>query len=207
MREPHAPSRFLVGKVTHDLAGAVHGVRSALALLLEAREDPELWLDAVSLARQGIADLEGRLEVCRVAYGGAAVGGARDLDRLTQGAFSSGRGALVWGRLDAGFPAPAAAAALVLAQVAAAALANGGQAQAELEAVAAGWRVRITAKAPKVRAPPGFEAGATGLACEAGAEGWWAAGAHLRGLIGPDGRLVIRLGPTALHLEAVGRPF
>jgi hypothetical protein len=192
---------LIVGKVTHDIAGAAQGVRSALALLSESRNDARNWAEAVGYARQSVDELERRLEVCRVAYGGAAVAAPEDLVRLAGDAFR-GRGRLTWTRIDPIFPALASQAAVILAQATGVALLAGGEARAALEVAGETWRVVLEAESPRVRAPPGFEAGLTGGPCPAGAQGWWAAGRYLLDLVGPGGHALARFETSALRLEA-----
>jgi histidine phosphotransferase ChpT len=188
--------------MVHDIAGAIQGLKAALALLQDG-PDEALQAEACDLAQQSTAELETRLAFCRAAFGGRGAEGAAELQRLSQIPFAGRRARLSWAALDPHAPAPLRQAALTFAQLAAAALAAGGEATAWLDQPGSEWRARLEASGPRLRVDAEAVAGLRGEAPAPGAPGRWAAGAFIaQSLCDAGGLVTVEMGETSLALEA-----
>jgi hypothetical protein len=188
--------------IAHDIAGAIQGLKAALALL-EDSADVSLQAEARALAQQSTEELEARLAFCRVAFGGRGMEDAAELERLCQIPFAGRRARLLWAAAQPEAPGPLRQAALIFAQLGAAALAAGGEATAWLDRPDHAWRARLEARGTRLRMDGEALAGLRGEAPTPGAPGRWAAGAFIaQSLRDAGGVLSIELDETLLTLEA-----
>jgi histidine phosphotransferase ChpT len=169
-------------RIVHDIAGAVQGLKAALALMEESG-DPQEQAEARALAVASAADLEARLLFCRAAYGGAEPATAEELARLSQIPFTARRGRLRWAGNEAGAPPSLARAMLFFTQFAATALAGGGEALASLSRDSGEWLARVEASGEKLRLDPQALAAFTGAGSSATRGGRWVDGALVRALV------------------------
>ncbi|HEY2049181.1 MAG TPA: histidine phosphotransferase family protein [Caulobacteraceae bacterium] len=188
--------------LAHDMAGALQGLKAALALF-EDSPDEALLAEARALAQQSTAELEGRLAFSRAAFAGRGAEGPEELERLCQLPFAGRRASLRWAALEPGAPAPLRQAALTFAQLGAAAAAAGGEATAWLDRSGDDWRMRLEATSPRLRMDGEALAGLKGEAPTPGAPGRWAAGAFVAQSLREAGAvLTIEVSDSALALEA-----
>ena len=188
--------------LAHDLAGALQGLKAALALLEDSPDEP-LQAEARALAQQSVVELESRLAFCRAAFAGRGGEGPADLARLCQLPFAGRRARLRWAALEPDAPDPLRQAALTFAQLTAAALAAGGDATAWLDRLKGDWRIRLEAIGPRLRMDGEALAGLRGEAPTPGAPGRWAAGAFVaQSLREAGGSVTAEVGETSLTLEA-----
>ena len=73
----------LSAMLAHDMAGALQGLKAALALFDDSA-DEALQAEARALARQSADELEARLAFCRAAFAGRGVEGPAEFERLCQ---------------------------------------------------------------------------------------------------------------------------
>jgi histidine phosphotransferase ChpT len=192
----------LSAMLAHDMAGALQGLKAALALFDDSA-DEALQAEARALARQSADELEARLAFCRAAFAGRGVEGPAEFERLCQLPFAGRRARLGWSTLDPGAPGLLKRAALTFAQLTAAALASGGEATARLDRAGGGWRMRLEASGTRVRMDAEALAGLRGEAPTPGAPGRWAAGAFVaQSLREAGGGLAVEIGETFMALEA-----
>jgi hypothetical protein len=178
----------LAARIIHDLAGAAQGIRVALALEADARDESTL-AEARAFAVLAIEDLDGRLTFCRTAFGGAEATSV-EVERLAQLPFGRRRGRLSWSEHEDGAPIAMVQAMLVFAQIAAAALIAGGEAVASLGCVEGVWRGTMDGVGEKVR--PDIQALAALAGGDGGGErpGGWVVGAFVRALVEENGGAV-----------------
>jgi histidine phosphotransferase ChpT len=188
--------------LAHDIAGALQGLKAALALFDDSA-DEALRAEARLLAQQSADELEARLAFCRAAFASRGTVGPADLERLCQLPFAGRRARLGWTALDPSAPGPLKQAALTFAQLASAALAAGGEATAQLDRAGGDWRMRLEASGPRLRMDAEALAGLRGEAPTPGAPGRWAAGAFIaQSLREAGGALTVEVGETSLTFEA-----
>jgi histidine phosphotransferase ChpT len=188
--------------MAHDVAGALQGLKAALALLQDSH-DEALQAEARALAEQSAAELEARLGFCRAAFGGRGAEGAVELERLSQIPFAGRRARLRWAALEPQAPGPLQRATLTFAQLASAALAAGGEATAWLDRPGPEWRARLEATGPRLRMDAEALAGLRGEPPTPGAPGRWAAGAFVAQSLREAGAaLTVDVGATSLTFEA-----
>ncbi|HSZ51908.1 MAG TPA: histidine phosphotransferase family protein [Caulobacteraceae bacterium] len=188
--------------LAHDMAGALQGLKAALALLDDS-SDAVLQAEARALAQQSAAELEARLAFCRAAFAGRGLEGPAELERLCRFAFAGRRAELRWAALEPDAPGPLRQAALTFAQLAATALTAGGEATLWLHRPAGTWRARLEAVGPRLRVDGEGLAGLRRQQPTPGAPGRWAAGAFIaQSIREAGGALEVELGETSLMLEA-----
>ncbi|HEY1928439.1 MAG TPA: histidine phosphotransferase family protein [Caulobacteraceae bacterium] len=188
--------------LAHDMAGALQGLKAALALLDDSSE-AALQAEARALAQQSAAELEARLAFCRAAFAGRGIGGPAELERLSRIAFAGRRAELRWASLEPDAPGPLSQAALTFAQLAATALTTGGVATMWLDRPTGAWRARLEAVGPRLRVDGEALAGLRRQEPTPGAPGRWAAGAFVaQSIREAGGALDVELGETSLTLEA-----
>ncbi len=167
-------------KIVHDLAGAAHGVKAALALFGESMDEAGRE-EALDYALAAAAELEARVAFCRCAFGGADPVTPHEIERLSHIPFTGPRRRLLWAANAAGAPVALSRTMLIFAQLCAAGLASGGEAVASLEVEGEAWIGRIEATGARIRMDPQALDGLSGAA--APGPGRWAEGALARKLI------------------------
>jgi hypothetical protein len=188
--------------LAHDMAGALQGLKAALALLEDSSEEA-LQAEARSLAQQSAAELETRLAFYRAAFAGRGLEGLAELERLCRFPFAGRRAELRWAALEPDAPGPLRQAALTFAQLAATALTTGGEATMWLDRPAGAWRARLEAVGLRMRVDGEALAGLRRQEPTPGAPGRWAAGAFVaQSIREAGGALDVELGETSLTLEA-----
>jgi hypothetical protein len=202
--QPSIPPSVLAtrvgGKIIHDIAGAVHGVKAALALLGESA-DEAARAEALAYADAATRDLEARLAFCRTAFGGADPATPTEIERLSQIPFAGPRRSLRWRANQAGAPVALTRTILIFVQLSAAGLAYGGEAVASLEIEGEAWVGRIEVTGARVKMDTQALDGLSGA--PASRPGRWAEGALARTLILEAGGVMhVEPGQNRVILEA-----
>lgn len=183
---PEVLAAKLVARALHDIAGPTSGLTAALDVLGDT-DSRDLHAEALTLARDSLAQMATRIAFCRAAFGGG--GGLEEdaFDVLAQSPFAGSRARLDVSAVEHGAPRLVLQSALILLQISAESLASGGLARLTITLDQGNWRARVDGAGARTLIAPETLAGLEGLGPGSGLPGRWAPGRYLYALAASAG--------------------
>jgi len=168
----------ILSRALHDIAGPTSGLTAAVDLLGDTANGA-LHAEALTLARDSLAEISARIAFYRAAFGGAASLDSATFSALVGAPFAGSRARLDQGALTSDAPPVVLQGALILAQISAEGLTSGGEARLSLERLGETWRARVDGQGARARIVPETLAGLAGLAPPSRLAGRWALARYL----------------------------